>query len=86
VPGESGTREADEQQADLDRKIEEYTQAIALDPQDADAYYNRGLAYAHIGDPDQATADWTRPSPTWIRPSSSTHSLRKPTPSVARLL
>ena len=57
VPGESGTGEADEQQADLDRKIEEYTQAIALDPQDADAYYNRGNAYAQRGDLDLAIAD-----------------------------
>ena len=26
--------------------IEDYTEAISLDPKDADAYYNRGSAYS----------------------------------------
>ena len=31
--------------------------AIALDPEDADAYHNRGNAYYDMGDLEQAIAD-----------------------------
>ena len=44
--------------AEMDRKIEEYSKAIALDPQDAVAYYNRGIAYYDKGDLDRAIADY----------------------------
>jgi tetratricopeptide (TPR) repeat protein len=41
----------------LDRAIADYTQAIRLDPEYAEAYHNRGLAYAARGDAPQAEAD-----------------------------
>ena len=51
-------REVDDMHKDeLDSAIEGYTKAIALDPQDAEAYGNRGLAYYGKGDYDQAIAD-----------------------------
>ncbi len=37
-----------------------YDQVIALDPQDALAYRNRGVAYYKQGDLDRAIADFTR--------------------------
>ena len=44
---------------DTDRALDDadYTQAIRLDPQYAEAYHNRGLAYAARGDAPQAEAD-----------------------------
>ena len=41
----------------LDRAIADYTQAIRLDPEYAEAYHNRGQAYAARGDAPQAEAD-----------------------------
>ena len=46
------------QQGNFDLAIEEYTEAIALDPQFASAYNNRGFAYASQGDFDRAIADY----------------------------
>jgi tetratricopeptide (TPR) repeat protein len=40
--------------------IADYTQAIKLAPNNAEAYHNRGFAYAEIGDYDEAIADYTR--------------------------
>jgi tetratricopeptide (TPR) repeat protein len=34
--------------------VADYDQAVALDPQDAEAYYNRGNAYLTKGDLDHA--------------------------------
>ncbi|MFN2182777.1 MAG: tetratricopeptide repeat protein, partial [Anaerolineae bacterium] len=45
-------------QDELDLAIENYTKAIALDPQDAEAYSDRGLAYHDKGDYDRAIADF----------------------------
>ena len=36
-------------QGDYQEAIEQYDEAILLNPQDASAYYNRGLAYHHLG-------------------------------------
>ena len=44
---------------DLDLKIERYTQAIEIDPDDFKAYNNRGNAYDDMGEYDQAIADYT---------------------------
>jgi tetratricopeptide (TPR) repeat protein len=41
-----------------DQAIATYTEAIRLDPNDADAYYNRGNAYGNKGDMDRAIADF----------------------------
>ncbi|GHT91375.1 hypothetical protein FACS1894140_1870 [Spirochaetia bacterium] len=42
---------------DIDKAIEEYTQAISIDPNDADAYLNRGNAYYDKGDYDRVITD-----------------------------
>jgi tetratricopeptide (TPR) repeat protein len=47
-------------QGDYVTAIEEYTQAIRLDPNYADAYYNRGLAYYNKEDYDRAIADYSQ--------------------------
>ena len=40
------------------KEIEDYTEAIRLNPDDAEAYYNRGLAYYEQGNLDKAIADY----------------------------
>lgn len=40
--------------------IANYTQAIAFNPEDAHAYYNRGWAYANQGDYERAIIDYTQ--------------------------
>ncbi len=47
-----------QQQGNFDLAIEEYTEAIALDPQLSDAYVNRGIVYYRQGDFYQAIADF----------------------------
>jgi tetratricopeptide (TPR) repeat protein len=42
------------------RAIDELTRAIQLDPLFADAYYDRGLAFARLGDHQRALDDFTR--------------------------
>ena len=44
---------------DYDKAIADYTEAIRLDPKAAEAYYNRGMAYA------RTRATTTRRSPTF---------------------
>ena len=39
---------------DHDRAIQDYNEAIRLNPQFASAFNNRGVAYAHIGKPRYA--------------------------------
>jgi tetratricopeptide (TPR) repeat protein len=39
--------------------IEQFTEAIRLDPQDADAYGNRGLSYGELGEHQRAIKDYT---------------------------
>ena len=50
---------ASNEKGDLDKAIADYTEAIRLNPKDADAYGNRGYAYAAKGDLDKAIADCT---------------------------
>jgi tetratricopeptide (TPR) repeat protein len=45
---------------DNDKAIMDYDKAIQLNPNDADAYKYRGLAYFIKGDYDQAIADFTQ--------------------------
>ena len=47
---------------ELRRAIEDYDTAINLDPNYADAYYGRGLAYGQLGRVDEAIADLARAS------------------------
>lgn len=47
-----------QEQGRLDLAIKEYTRAIALDLQYADAHFNRGLAYFEKGDYDRGIADF----------------------------
>jgi tetratricopeptide (TPR) repeat protein len=47
-----------QQDGQLELAIEEYDQAIALDPQYAEAYLARGYTYAIMGDLDRAIADF----------------------------
>jgi tetratricopeptide (TPR) repeat protein len=42
------------------RALEDYTTAIELDAEFAEAYYNRGCSYYEIGDYDKSIADLTR--------------------------
>jgi Flp pilus assembly protein TadD len=45
---------------DWDTAIACFREAIRLKPDDADAYYNRGLAYRKKGEPAKANADFAR--------------------------
>jgi tetratricopeptide (TPR) repeat protein len=47
-------------QSDLDGAIADFSEAILLSPQDADIYYNRGLAYVVDGKRDRAAADFAK--------------------------
>ena len=47
-------------QSKLQKAIELYTHVIELNPKDAKAYYNRGLAYNQTGDADNAKNDWKK--------------------------
>ena len=46
------------QKGDFDAAIAGFDEAIALNPADAEAYYNRGAAYAEKGEIDRAIADF----------------------------
>ena len=46
--------------SELDQAIKNYTKAIALKPDYAEAYYYRGIAYRMKGDYERAIADYTR--------------------------
>jgi len=39
--------------------IDEYTRAVSIAPNYADAYFNRGIAYLYLGNYDDALADYT---------------------------
>ena len=47
------------EKGDYDKAIAECSGAIRLDPNYAEAYYKRGLAYGNEGDYDKAIADYT---------------------------
>ena len=42
------------------RAIEDYTQALRLDPGDGSAYQNRGVSHESLGEYARAAADWER--------------------------
>ena len=42
-----------------DQLIDEYTEAIRINPADPGAYNTRGMSYAEKGDYDRAIADFT---------------------------
>ena len=44
----------------MDRAISDYDRAIQLKPDYAEAYNNRGSAYAYKGDLDRAINDWNQ--------------------------
>ncbi len=43
---------------DFDKAIADFSEAIRLDPKDADAYFNRGRAYEKKGETERARADF----------------------------
>jgi tetratricopeptide (TPR) repeat protein len=47
------------EKGDHDQAIADFTEAIRLDPKNADAYYSRALSYDLKSDHDQAIADFT---------------------------
>jgi len=48
------------EKGEVERAIEDYTQAIDLNPKFADAYIKRGLAYTKNGEFERAIADYTK--------------------------
>ena len=44
-------------QGECDKAIADYTEAIRLDPNSTDAYFNRGIAYQKKGDKAKAEED-----------------------------
>ena len=40
------------------KAIEDYDEAIRLDPQEANTYYNRGIAYGNLGQHERAIEDF----------------------------
>jgi ABC-type multidrug transport system ATPase subunit len=54
-------RQADDclDRKDYDGAIAQYTEALGLQPDNAEAHFNRGIAYRHKGDNDRAIADYT---------------------------
>ena len=57
--GESAKDPA-EKQAWYDKAIGHYAKAIALNPADAEVYYNRGTAYTEKGELDTAIQDYNK--------------------------
>jgi tetratricopeptide (TPR) repeat protein len=45
---------------ELDKAIQLYTRVLALDANNAQAYFNRGVAYRSKGDENRAFADFTQ--------------------------
>jgi len=57
-PAKSKRSAAYKHKGDYDRAIQDYDQALRLNPAYAAALYGRGLAYAQKGDHDRATQDY----------------------------
>jgi tetratricopeptide (TPR) repeat protein len=49
-----------DQSKDHDKAIEDFSQAIKLNPKFSDAYVQRGQLYQYAGQPDRAMTDFTR--------------------------
>lgn len=47
-------------QGDLDGALEQFNQAIALEPENPDLYFSRGLTQSDLGDQQQAIADYSK--------------------------
>ena len=47
-----------QRKGELDRAIQDYDQALQLDPNDATTFYNRGVAYGSRRQWDQAVQDY----------------------------
>ena len=45
------------EQEQYTQEIQDYDEAIRLNPQDADAYYNRGIAYGDLGKREESERD-----------------------------
>jgi tetratricopeptide (TPR) repeat protein len=60
----------DDVDGDTEAAIESYTEAIRLNPEFAEAYFNRGVDYEQIGDSARAIADYRRY--TELRPDDPT--------------
>jgi tetratricopeptide (TPR) repeat protein len=48
-----------EKKGQYDQAISDYTKALEIDPNLADAYHNRGVVYGRENQPDQAISDFT---------------------------
>jgi tetratricopeptide (TPR) repeat protein len=57
---ENAFDEKTEKVEQFDQTISKWTKALEIDPEDADAYYNRGLTYNVMGEWDQAISDFTK--------------------------
>jgi tetratricopeptide (TPR) repeat protein len=53
---------------DQDKAIADYTEAVRLKPENARAYFNRGIAYKAKGDLDKAEQDLTKAKALWYVP------------------
>ena len=47
-------------ESDWQYQIDNYTKCLRIDPDDADAYYNRGIAYRQLGNYNDAISDYSR--------------------------
>ena len=45
---------------ELEKAIEDYTKTIETEPDNVEAYYNRGDAYRKLGEKEKAVADFTK--------------------------
>ena len=57
-----------QQRGEFKKAIDNYDPAIEIDPQYADAYYNRGVAKANLGDNHGALADYNKAFEIWGKP------------------
>jgi tetratricopeptide (TPR) repeat protein len=73
APSASSQELDDQERAELDSAIEEYTEAIALEPQDAEAYYLRSIAYTQTGQREDAIADLERALELGLSPDAEQH-------------
>jgi Flp pilus assembly protein TadD len=48
------------QMGDFDEAMADFMEAIRVDPSNAQAFYNRGVAYQHIGETSKAEEDLTQ--------------------------